>query len=67
VKRLVIRASAEELAWVRHAARLRHLSMAEYVKRAINAALCQQGVDAVLFRERDARPAAEEPSTWEQS
>jgi hypothetical protein len=29
------------------------MSLAEYVKRAINTQLRREGVDAVLFRERD--------------
>jgi uncharacterized protein (DUF1778 family) len=51
--RLIIRATKEEVDYVKHAASLRGLSMAEYVKRAINASLRRQGVDAVLFRERN--------------
>lgn len=49
--RLIVRVSKDELDYVKHAAALRHLSMAEYVKRAINAQLRREGVDAVLFRE----------------
>lgn len=52
--RLIIRATKDEVDWVKHAADLRGLSMAEYVKRAINAQLQREGVDAVLFRESDA-------------
>lgn len=51
--RLIIRATKDELDWVKHAASLRHLSITEYVKRAINASLRHEGVDAVLFRESD--------------
>jgi predicted DNA binding CopG/RHH family protein len=51
--RIVIRASEDELDWVKHAASLRQMSLAEYVKRAINTQLRREGVDAVLFRERD--------------
>jgi hypothetical protein len=43
----------DEAAQVRHAARLRHLSTGEYIKRAINASLRREGVDAVLLRESD--------------
>lgn len=43
----------EEREWVKHAAKLRGLSMAEYVKRAVNAALIRDGVDAYLFAEKD--------------
>ncbi len=48
-----IDASKEEADWVRHAAKLHGVNVSEYVKRAINAALRKQGVDAVLFAERD--------------
>jgi hypothetical protein len=50
-RRLEIACTDEELDWVRHAAKLRGLSLVEYVKRAINASLQREGVDAVLFRE----------------
>lgn len=45
--------SEEEHDWVRHAAALRSLSLDEYVKRAINAQLRHEGVDAVLLRQSD--------------
>jgi D-alanyl-D-alanine dipeptidase len=45
--------SAEELDWVAHAARLRSLTTVEYVRRAINLSLRQEGVDAVLLKESD--------------
>lgn len=51
--RLILRVTRNELDWVKRAARLRHLSLAEYVKRAINASLQREGVDAVLFTERE--------------
>ena len=53
--RLKVWMTDEEFEWVKHAANLRHVSLAEYVKRAINASLRREGVDAVLFREREAR------------
>ena len=53
--RIVIRASADENRQIRLSARLRHQSVAEYVKRALNASLRHQGIDAVLFRERESR------------
>lgn len=49
---LTIPVTADELAWVRHAAGLRRLSLAEYVRRAINQSLLREGVDAVLLQER---------------
>lgn len=48
---LTIPISGDELAWVRHAAGLRRLSLAEYVRRAINLSLSREGVDAVLLKE----------------
>lgn len=53
--RLILRATQDELRQVKHAASLRGLSMAEYVKRAINHSMMREGVDAVLFRVADAR------------
>lgn len=50
--------SSDELRWVEHAASLRGQTAEEYVKRAINAALRKQGVDAVLFGESDDEPPA---------
>lgn len=35
---------------LRHAAKLSGLSAVEYVKEAVNARLCKEGVDAVLFK-----------------
>lgn len=52
---LLIRASREELEQLRLAAKLRHLSVAEYVKRALNTQMRKEGVDAVLFRQSDDR------------
>lgn len=49
---IVVNCTKDERDWVRHAARLRRLSLAEYVKQAINRALRHDGVDAVLLRER---------------
>jgi hypothetical protein len=49
--RLSVAASRDEYEWVLHAAKLRHMSAAEYIRRAINASLRREGVDAVLFRE----------------
>lgn len=51
--RIIIRASTTEVDWVKHAASLHGWSLSEYVKRAINAALRKEGVDAVLFGERE--------------
>lgn len=51
--RFNMKASADELDWLKHAASLRNLSMSEYVRQAINARLRREGVDAVLFREKD--------------
>jgi predicted HicB family RNase H-like nuclease len=51
-ERLIIRVNDTELSWVQHAAKLRHMSLAEYVRQAINASLRKEGVDAVLLRER---------------
>lgn len=53
--RIPIVVSLDEYDWVKHAASLRGLSVAEYVKRAINAQLRREGVDAVLIREREPR------------
>lgn len=52
-ERLSITASADEIEFLAVAAGLRAQSVEEYVKRAINASLRKQGVDAVLFRESD--------------
>lgn len=52
LKDITIRVTEDERAWVEHAASLVGLSLAEYVKRAINARLRREGVDAVLIRER---------------
>ncbi len=50
---LLIRASREELDQLRHAASLRRVAVAEYIKRALNTQMRKEGVDAVLFRESD--------------
>lgn len=55
--RIIIRTTVEEREWVTHAASLRGLSLAEYVRRAINVSLRHEGVDAVLFLERERRRA----------
>ena len=47
---LMIACAASEMDWLRHAARLRGVSVAEYVLEAVNVRLCKEGVDAVLFR-----------------
>ena len=47
---LLIRATREELEWLRHAASLAHLPVGEYVKEALNTRMRKEGVDAVLFR-----------------
>ena len=49
---IVITMTKNEREWIQHAARLRHLSLREYVVRSINASLRREGVDAVLLRER---------------
>jgi uncharacterized protein (DUF1778 family) len=48
-----LQATVEEHDWLKHAARLRHISVAEYIRRALNVSLRREGVDAVLFRESD--------------
>lgn len=48
-RELVIRADREEIEQLKLAARLRHLPLAEYIKRALNAQMRREGVDAVLF------------------
>lgn len=53
MSRLILRVTKDELDWVKHAAALREMSLAEYVRRAINASLLKEGVDAVLFRTSD--------------
>jgi len=53
MKIFVIPTTIEEQKWVEHAARLRDLSLVEYVRRAINAQLRREGVDAVLLHESD--------------
>jgi uncharacterized protein (DUF1778 family) len=50
---LQITATEEEARWVDHAAALNHQTTEEFIKRAINARLQRQGVNAVLFRESD--------------
>lgn len=47
---LMICATPEELDWLRHAASLRRLPVAEYVKEAVNDRMRREGVDAVLFK-----------------
>lgn len=42
----------DERDWVKHAARLRNLTLREYIIQAINASLRREGVDAVLIKER---------------
>ncbi len=53
---LVIRGTKEELDWLRHAARLRRVPVVEYAKRALNAQMRREGVDAVLFKESERNP-----------
>ncbi len=50
MSRIDISVSLDERRWVEHAARLRHISLSEYVRQAINASLRREGVDAVLLR-----------------
>jgi len=52
-RKIIILATAQERDQVALAARLRDLTPAEYVKRAINASLRREGIDAVLFSERE--------------
>ncbi len=56
MNRLIIRASDDEVRYVQHAASLRNITMAEYVRRAVNASLRSDGVDAVLFAEDGREP-----------
>jgi hypothetical protein len=46
---LTISATRDEIVQVRHAAKLRRMPVAEYIKRALNAQMRHEGVDAVLF------------------
>jgi uncharacterized protein (DUF1778 family) len=50
--KLVVAVSPDEIDWLKHAAKLSHESVAEYTRKAINARLVKQGVDAVLLREQ---------------
>jgi uncharacterized protein (DUF1778 family) len=50
---LYIRLTRDEVKQVKLAASLQGHTIEEYVKRAINAALRKQGVDAVLLKESD--------------
>ena len=50
--RIIFRATKDEKDWLTHAARLRHLSVSEYIKEAINTRLRREGVDAVCFAVR---------------
>jgi hypothetical protein len=50
---LLIPMTPDERDWVQHAARLRGLPYVEYVRRAINASLRHEGVDAVLLAQTD--------------
>ena len=42
-----------EREYVEHAAKLVGRSLDAYIRRAINASLCREGVDAVLLREKE--------------
>jgi len=53
IQSLLIMATRDEFDQVKLAARLRHMPIEEYVKRAVNAQMRKEGVDAVLFRESD--------------
>lgn len=48
-----VRGTKEEIAQIRHAAKLSHVSAAEFIRRAVNKRLQQMGVDAVLFKEKE--------------
>lgn len=48
-----VEVTSNEKHHVQHAAGLRGLTTSEYVKRAINAQLRREGVDAVLIRQSD--------------
>lgn len=52
-KQIDLRMTADELAWVRHAAGLVHLTPREYIRRAINDRLRREGVDALLLQQSD--------------
>jgi hypothetical protein len=54
-RRIELYATREEYEQVKLAASLRHLSMPEYIRQALNAQMRREGVDAVLFEERDDR------------
>jgi len=45
----------EMVDYLRHAASLRHLSIRNYVREAINRQLCKEGVDAMLLPEASDR------------
>ena len=53
MQRMELYATRDEYEQVKLAARLRHLSVPEYIRRALNAQMRSEGVDAVLFEERD--------------
>ena len=44
---IVVECSKDERVWVRHAAKLRGMSLPEYVKQAINTSLRREGVDGL--------------------
>lgn len=54
---VVVDIESDAVAYITHAASLREQSLGEYIKRAVNAALRKQGVDAVLIAESDDPPA----------
>lgn len=52
-KLIGVNVSEQERDYVEHAAKLRGLSLQQYVKRAINEALQRDGVDALLLKLRE--------------
>ena len=52
---LGIYVSADERRWLLHAASLRHISLDEYIRRALNESLIREGVDALLIMTKEDR------------
>jgi uncharacterized protein (DUF1778 family) len=53
---ITVRCSAQEYDWALHAARLKRMTLREYVVRAVNDSLVRDGVDAVLLYENERWP-----------
>lgn len=47
--------SRDEADYIRHASKLSHMSVNEFIRRAVNVRLREMGVDAVLLAEREPR------------